>query len=235
MSIHDVYDGAQFVASSMDILAQHKVMVTVGEDFGEYRQLLRKYRPDQPLGEPFDPEKQHIKPSNAFWIIGRNSQGEVIHTQAMRLIELGEETLAGYMRERFRDFPPTGLDLDLPGSRFRPGPGAKRITGNVCYHGEMWLNDSAGEYRGTGLSGVLARFAFMTCMLRWSPDYVFGFMPRPVAVRGLAEREGYMHNEPGSLRWRRRDSDQVLEGFMVWMGQEDIRHIMSMPLQELVA
>ena len=58
MSIHDIYDGAQLIAASMDILTRHKISVTVGEDFEEYREMLQEARPDQPLGAPFDPNLQ---------------------------------------------------------------------------------------------------------------------------------------------------------------------------------
>lgn len=235
MSIHDVYDGAQLIAASMDILTRHKISMTVGEDFEEYRQILKEGRPNQTLGIPFDPKIQEVTPSNAFWVIGRSPSGEVVHTQAMRVLPLGDAALSDYLRDQFRDFPPVGLDLDMERSRFRPGPGARNIRGSVCYHGEFWLNPEGGEYRGSGVSSVLARFAFMTAMLRWSPDYVFGFMPKPVAHKGFAARQGYMHAEPGALTWVRKDSDKPLEGFLVYMSKEDIRFLMSMPLHELVA
>ncbi len=234
MAIHDVFDGALLIASAMDILSRHEVSVTVGEDMEEYRALLAEYRPEQPLGPPFDPQLNDISASNAFWIVGRDPTGRVVHTQAMRLIDLQGQTLESYLREGFRAFPPAAVDLDMQRSRYRAGPGAGRITGRVCYHGEVWLRPDPA-YRGTGLSCVLGRFAFMTAVLRWMPDYVFGFMPRGVAFKGFAERQGYMHAEPGVLRWVPRDSDKVLEGFMVWMSREDIRYVMGMPLNELVA
>ena len=200
MSIHDVYDGSQVIAQSLDILDKYRVSLKVGEDFEEYRALLAEHRPDHDLGLPFDPEHQFMTPANAFWIAGFDHDGELIHTQAMRMIELGNSHLSDYMRENFLDFPPSGLPLDLKRSRYRPGPSAKRMTGRTVYHGEVWMGGTKGQFRGSGLSCVLGRFAFMSAMLRWSPDHFFGFMPRAVAFKGFAERQGYMHAEPAAAR-----------------------------------
>lgn len=235
MSIHDVYDGAKLITASMDILTRHKMSLTVGEDFEEYQDLLAEGRPDQPLGVPFNPDLQPITHSNAFWIVGRDSAGKIVHTQAMRMIDLGGVMLSDYMRAHFTDFPPTLPDIDFDRSRYRAGPGARQIHGRVCYHGEVWLDGSTKEFRGSGVSSVLGRFAFMTAMLRWSPDFVFGFMPKAVAHKGFSERQGYLHAEPGALRWLRKENDNPLEGFMVYMSKEDIRFLMSLPLQELAA
>jgi hypothetical protein len=59
-------------------------------------------------------------------------------------------------------------------------------------------------------------------------------MPRPIAFKGLVQREGYMHSEPGAFNWRVTDTGKMREGFMVWMGQEDISHMLTIPLQGLV-
>lgn len=235
MSIHDIYDGSQLIAASMDILTRHKISITVGDDFEEYRALLDEWRPGQPLSAPFDPNLQAMSPSNSFWIAGRDPMGKVVHTQAMRMFDLGDQALSDHMRDRFKEYPPSALEIDFERSRYRAGPGARQIRGRVCYHGEVWLDGSNGQYRGSGVSSVLGRFAFMTAMMRWSPDWVFGYMPKGVAWKGFAERQGYMHAEPGVLRWYRKDSDLPLEGFMVYMAREDIRYLMSMPLHELVA
>lgn len=234
MSIHTVNDDAHFMAASLDIIHRHNVTLSFGSDFEEYRAILKEGRPDHILGAPFDPEIHDLDESNALWIVGRDEDGTVMHCQALRMINLGFQPLGEYLRRDFRDFPPSGLDIDYNRSRYRAGPGAQRITGNVCYHGEVWMGGDPGKYRGSGLSCVLGRFAFLVAMQRWSPDHIFGFMPKPVAFKGFAERQGYMHAEPGSLRWFIRGQDNPLEGFMVYMSNEDVRFVLDMPLRELI-
>jgi len=235
MTIQDVFDGAQLLCENITALRQEQLFLTMGDDFDEYSQIVANHRPDQPLGAPFDPSKQFLPRSKGIWVIGRNAKGQVVHTQAMRLLDLADQSLAQYMQARFHDFPPGGVDLDLEGSWFRPGPASYRINGRVCYHGEMWLNDESGAYRGRGVVDILSRVAFLSCLIHWQPDFLIGFMLRPVARRGLAEREGYMHTDPYCLSWKVRNRNTPLDCNMVWMGHDDLRHIMHVPLGEIAA
>ena len=82
---------------------------------------------------------------------------------------------------------------------------------------------------------MLGRFAFLTGLMRLSPDYIFGSVALPVIFKGLAERLGYMHTEPSCIRWRQNDSDLLLEGFMVWMSRVDLKFVMTIQLLDLAA
>ncbi len=235
MSLHDLYDGTQAIATTMELLNRYRVTMKVGDDMAEYERIVEKWRPNQVIGAPFDKTHHKLDRSNFFWMVGHDPEGRIIHTQAMRLIDLGNESLGDYMRDKFREFPPVLPDLDLQRSRYRAGPGAKSMHGEVCYHGEFWIDPEGGQYRGSGLSTVLGRFAFLTATARWSPDYIFGFMAQSVAFKGFAARHGYMHAEPGALRWYREGQDVPLDGLMVYMGREDIRYLTSLPLQDIAA
>ncbi|WP_299970902.1 hypothetical protein [uncultured Roseobacter sp.] len=235
MTIHTANNDSFILAASLDLLKQHRISLQTGSDFEEYRTLLEQGRPDHELGAPFDPRLHNLNASNAVWVIGRDEDGTIMHAQALRMLDTGALPLSEYLRRRFHEFPPSGLDIDYERSRYRAGPGAHRIRGRVCYHGEVWMGGAPGKYRGSGLSCVLGRYAFLTAMQLWAPDYVIGFMPRPVAFKGFAERQGYMHAEPGCLRWFLRGGDKPLEGFMVYMSNEDIRFVLDMPLSELIA
>ncbi|MCP5038157.1 MAG: hypothetical protein GY945_11225 [Rhodobacteraceae bacterium] len=233
MSIHDTFTGAQFATEIANSVQEKGITLNVGSDFKAYADTIAKYRPEQPLGEPFDMRKQPVNHENAFWITGWSQEGELVHTQAMRRFQLASN-LADFLEKGFRQFPPSGLPLDLKKSRYLAGPGARGIRGFTCYHGEAWLKPGDNSYRGSGIAGVLARFALANAMLRWSPDYIFGFMPERHAFRGLVEREGYMHSDPGALYWHMQDSPEILRGYMVWMGREDLDHMMSIPPVDLV-
>lgn len=235
MTLYSANDDAHFMAASLDILHRNSVDLTIGSDFEEYRSLLAEGRPDHLIGAPFDPERHELDETNGIWIVGRDAEGRIMHTQALRLLDINQQPLSEYLRRGFREFPPSGLDIDFKRSRYRAGPGAHRISGSVVYHGEVWMGGAPGRYRGTGLSCVLGRYAFLVAMQKWSPDHVFGFMPKPVAFKGFAERQGYMHAEPGCLRWFIKGQAVPLEGFMVYMSNEDIRFMLDMPLRELLA
>ncbi len=233
MSIHDTFSEAQFTTGIANIALAKGMALQLGSDFSTYANIIAQHRPEQPLGAPFDATKQDVNHENGFWVTGWDADGTLVHTQAMRRFDLASN-LADFLQDGFRDFPPSGLALDLKKSRYLPGPGAKRIRGSACYHGEAWLKGGENSYRGSGIAGALARFSMASAALRWSPDYLFGFMPERHAFRGLVEREGYMHSDPGALFWHMLDSPEILRGYMVWMGRDDLTHMMATPPETLI-
>lgn len=235
MTLQFSNDYSQFVATSRDLLCQHGIEITVGNDFAEYAEIVAAERPAQALGVPFDPGRVTLNPDSSFWLVGRNRENHLIHTQACKIVPLKGASLGKYLMRGFREFPPALPDIDLNRSRFRAPPGARRITGTVVYHGEVWMAPEQGKYRGTGLSTVLARTGLLEAFDRWRPDWLFGFMAQQVAFKGFAERMGYMHNEPGALRWYRIGQDKPLEGFLSYLSREDLEYLLEIPIAELVA
>lgn len=234
MSIHDVYDGAQLLCRTLRALNEAQMTITVGDDFADYAAIVTAERTGYPLGIPFNPTLQDLGRGKGFWVIGRNPQGELVHTQAMRLIDLGQQNLADFLRQNFHGFPPSGLPIDYEKSAYNAGPGARRIHGRVTYHGEVWIRDDPA-YRGRGLIDLVARFAFLSAAMHWSPDYVFGFIARGTMRRGLAEREGYMHSDPFALSWHIEGRNQPMVANMVWMALDDIRYVVNVPLDQMSA
>jgi len=235
MSYQGKFAGAQFVSEISDHVRNHGISLHIGTNFEEYADLVAEYRPHQPLGDPFNPKLHDLSRGQAFWIAGRNEEDELVHTQTMRLIDLKDQSLAGYLTDNFHDFPPSGVPLDMEASSYTPGPAAHRIKGRIAYHGEVWLIGGDKGYRGTGVSSMLARYAQASALMTWSPDYVLGFMPQSIAFRGLAEREGYVHSEPGALAWHHAEKDSVMKGFLIYNERQDVDWMLEMPIQDLVA
>ncbi|MDX1402243.1 MAG: hypothetical protein R3245_10000, partial [Kiloniellales bacterium] len=106
-----------------------------------------------------------------------------------------------------------------------------KITGRVCYHGELWLKGGPKGYRGKGFSSVLPRLAIALSLMEWSPDFIFGFMYPHSVHNGLPGREGYMHCEPGV--WQTSDARTLSEEWLVWMAREDIERLMLFNPEDL--
>ncbi|UWR22915.1 hypothetical protein [Sulfitobacter sp. S190] len=235
MTLITMKTGDRFVASSADIFSRYGVTLEIGYDFEVYRTLLAEARPDHILGAPFDPDLHEMTAQNALWIVGRNAEGRIVHTQALRMLDMNGLSVGEYFTHRFREFPPSGVDLDLERSRFRAGPGAKRMYGRVAYHGEFWIAPEEGGLRGQGVSCVLGRYGFFEAIQHWDPDHIIAFMVKAIAFKGLAERTGWMHTQPGALRWFLRGNDTPVEGFMAYMDRDDLHYILELPLHDLVA
>lgn len=235
MTLITMQTGERFVATSAEIFQKYGITLEVGYDFEAYRALLMTARPEHYLGAPFDPTLHEMTSENAFWIVGRNHLGEVVHTQALRLVETSGQTMGEFLTHRFRDFPPSIPGLDLDRSRFRAGPGTKRMRGRMAYHGEFWIAPGENDLRGKGVSCVLGRYGFFQAIQHWDPDHIFAFMLKAIAFKGLAERTGWMHTQPGALRWFLKGEDAPMETFMAHMDREDLHYVLELPLQDLVA
>lgn len=235
MTIQFPGNGAPFIATSGTILDSHGIEIIIGGDFEEYAKIIENERPVQKLGDPFNHKKHRLNATNAFWLIGRNEDGELIHTQAFKTINLSQMPLSKYLMRQYRKFPPPLPGIDFDRSRYRASPGAHRIDGQTVYHGEVWMAPEEGRYRGSGLSTILTRSGLLEVVSRWDPDWIFGFMLRAVAFKGFSERVGYMHAEPGALKWAVEGRDKLIEAFLVYLSREDARFMLDIPVEELVA
>lgn len=233
MAIYGLDAEDRFEASSQDVLDKLGIHLTVGHDFDKYLEYLAEARPDHRIGDPFNPDVHDMNSSNSAWVVGHDSQGRIMHTQALRVLPTGNSSLSEYFRKKFHGFAPSEMDIDYERSRYKPGPGAKRIKGRVIYSGETWIGGEPGQFRGTGISGILGRFALLAAMKKFNADYVVGFMVRPVAYKGFCLRMGFMHAEPLALRWYLHNEPDALEAVMVYMSDEDIRFQLDLPSAEI--
>lgn len=234
MTIHYNVQEDYLYATSLKLIERLGVTITTGDDFEEYRDLLAQARPDHVLGEPFEPRKYQLNPDNALWVIGRNSDGTIVHTQAMKRLNLSRTCLSEYLQRNLKEFEPSFIDIDYTKSFYRPGPGSRRITGDVVYHGEFWIGGPRGAYRGTALAPLLGRHAFLMSLTRWQPDYSFGFVAKPLSYKGFAARFGYMHTEHNAIRYVLKETGEVFEGMLGYMTREDLDYVAETPVAEML-
>ncbi|MEL7133813.1 MAG: hypothetical protein AAGK77_15545 [Pseudomonadota bacterium] len=234
MTIQLADHATPFIATSRKILSTQGITLTTGTDFEAYREIVEEERLMQKLGAPFDPEKHGLNKSNAFWLIGRSADGELIHTQAAKRIRLSGRPLSSYLLRQFRAFPPPLQGVDLVRSRFRATPGTHRIIGKAAYHGEFWVAPERGKYRGAGLAQVLGRTGMLEMMTRWDPEWIYGFILNVVAYKGFAARIGYLHLEPNVLKWVVEGRDAPIDTFLAYNSREDLEYLLAIPLADVV-
>lgn len=232
MTSQNMQAGERFVATCHKVFAAHGLTLRVGYDFEEYREILSEARPDHTIGAPFNPELHDFTDHQALWIVAENDQGQTVHTQALRVLNLSRHSLGQYLSANFTDFPPPDIPLDLDRSNYRAGPGAQRMTGRVAYHGEFWLGGATGEFRGSGVSTVLARYGFWMAMQTWEPDFIFAFILNAVHHKGLAARTGWMHTDPSALQWFPQGGVTPIETVMAYLHNADVQFLLELPMGE---
>lgn len=220
------------VSAIIKELEEAGMRVELGNDFSEYR-LYRNSQVDRaPMYPMFDVASSYIDESNGFWICGFNQADELVHTQAVRLLDVSDVSLGQHLNIHRHKYitPDTTPD---PDRTFYSGPGALRtITGKVCYHGEFWLPARGlGGPRSQGITPLLSRILFEIMFRSWKPNYVFALVPKQLAARGAHLRYGYNHCEPG--RWLGPDQQVTEEDYLIWMNAEDMANALDREPQSL--
>ena len=231
MSADVLYSQIRYVSVISEIAESRGIQIRVGSDFEEFQEALEEQREAPPLYPMFDPACSYVDRTNGFWITGVNDRGELVHTQAIRRLDLSDCTLAEHFELHHRKYVVRGPAIDHQGSTYGSAPGWRTIMGSVCYHGQLWLKGGKDGYRDQGLTAILPRLALALSLMEWSPDYVFGFISPHLACRGLAAREGYAHMEPGLLRVP--TGPEADHAWLVWLSRADIEHLMQFTPEDL--
>lgn len=205
------------------------IYLTIGTDFKTFKAHCGT-QPDKGHVHPaFNQEKMKDREIEGIWIIGRSRSGEVIHTQAIRLIDLSEQTLPAHIAANWSEFTLHGYNLDLEKTEICMTQSATQIRGRVTYHGELWLKGGPTGIRGGATVILLTRLMLLLANERWSPDYMIGLQSPMTACRGLSTREGYARCEQRSILWYPKDGSDPIEDWLVWMNAEEADFNLRLP------
>lgn len=150
---------------------------------------LDTWRPLLPI---FDPTFGDFGPKDAFCILGRSSNGDIVLTQAARFFD--------WTGTSFHD-EATELRLFYgnPDGRRHPketcvvtAPSARQVRGRVAYTGAHWCRP---DFRSKGLPSLTPRIARALAVTYWNVDCTCSMMARDVFGRGVARRAGYPNVE----------------------------------------
>lgn len=213
-------------------LQETGMRIEVGDDFTRYRHY-RSMCLDRPGLYPiFDTANSFIDETNGFWICGFDEADDVVHTQAVRLLDLSGISLGKHMDVHRHKYivPDTTPDPDLT---FFQGPEAlKSVTGSVGYCGDFWLRSRGlGGPRSQGATSLLSRLLFELLQHAWQPDFVFALVAKQLAAKGAHLRYGYSHCEPG--KWVGPDQQVTNEVYLIWMNANDIQNVIERDVQSL--
>lgn len=219
----------KMIANVSDVLRRLEeagMRVEIGDDFAKYRAYRRQQRDRGMIYAMFDVASSYVDRRNGFWVCAFDSKDELIHTQAVRLLDLSGVTLGTHLDEHRHKYitPDTTPD---PDQTFYAGPEALHmITGRVCYQGDFWLRARGlGGPRSQGATALLSRVLLEIMVAAWRPDFVFALVPKTLAAKGAHLRYGYCHCEPG--RWIGPDQQVTEEDYLIWMGVNDMANLVA--------
>ena len=221
-----LYKMTSNVSGILRHLEEAGIWLEIGDDFGKYRAYRGQQLDRGPIYPMFDVASSYVDRTNGFWVCAFDSDGELIHTQAVRLLDLSGITLGTHLNDHRHKYitPDTTPD---PDQTFYSGPEALHaITGRVCYQGDFWLRARGlGGPRSQGATALLSRVLLEIMVAAWRPSFVFALVPKNLAAKGAHLRYGYCHCEPG--RWLGPDQQVTEEDYLIWMGANDMANLVA--------
>jgi hypothetical protein len=219
---------SKYITSLNEVARHAGIEIELRTDFGHLMELCETLPGKPSPTAMFNPMKHDIGSHNGFWLKGSDSNGVPVHVQAARIYDINGTNLARELTSLRAfyanpDLAPNDERCDCA------APMAERITGMVCYHGEIWIRGSDPDLRGQALSGPLARLLLGLVLARWNPDYVFGFAYDWTVSHGLLARYGFWHGQPGAVHWVRPYRNQPLDAWLAWLTRQDLIDFMRTP------
>ena len=145
-----------------------------------------------PLISVFDIRFNDLDDRNAFFILGRDTAGDVVACQAGRLYEWESTNFkeeCESLRMFYRD-PEAGR---LPGEEWTvTALAARGASGRVAFSGAAWYRR---DYRGVGLVEWLPRLSRALAKGLWDTDVTVTVMAENNVKRGVFPRNGYRNAE----------------------------------------
>jgi len=160
-------------------------LATIDDLVTANRQNRRSWRP---LASALDPELCRIDSSNLVCIIGKNSDGDVVATQALKRFDWPNTSFAAEAQS-LRLFYDTPALSNAPGETCTvTAPSANQITGRVAYAAGVWYHP---DFRAGKLSTILPRITRSIAYTWWEFDFVTGIIEEKAVATGFPQRMGY--------------------------------------------
>lgn len=145
-----------------------------------------------PLMPGLDVKHSDLDNTNSICIVGRNSDGEIVATQAARLYDLSNTTLKDAAEN-------LSIYYRNPSSHASAGENCRMhawmgtmLRGQAGYSGATWVRP---DNRGKRLVQILPRLARTLATGKWGPDFVFGLMEQKLVLGGVLGLNGFRNHE----------------------------------------
>ncbi len=187
------------IASLERELAAAGFTVSTSTDFAAFAAIRPSLRGGAPVAPLFDPAASSLPSDKGFWMRLDGPEGRTQGLQAFRA-DFAEPSLAEWALGWMIGIYLKRSELIIPAAVAQVGNSvAKRISGVVVYHGELWIEPSC---RRRSLMEPFSRMGVLLSYLRWRPAAVWALSDDPMVFRGRMTRMGYGYIERGFLRWR---------------------------------
>jgi hypothetical protein len=195
------------------------VTLTLSTDFDLLREVnARNQGSWHGLAPMFDSRFGGIDASNGYWMMGHDSEGNVVCTQAAHFYDLGQENLRSYIESLHLFYPDPEHQKCPNESCTVTSPSAEKITGRLVFSGSTWIHP---DYRKRALPKILPRISRALALTKWDTETTISIVTLKLVEKGVAAAYGYRNIEPGVL-WLNALVGPRCEATLVWMPRQDL-------------
>lgn len=207
-----------------DAAAQQGIKLSIGFDFHKYVSITRGTPTKRPTYPNFRPDRSPIRSGEGYWIIGVDKDNEVAVSEAARLYDLSQSNFAELLQSLKAFYADPTVHAHPQDRCTCMAPSAKKITGKVAYHGDLWVRR---DFRGRGMTEIMAGIARGASFAMWAPDFVCGLVPRQLVDKGIVARYGYAHHEPGGSILQLVEEHIVDDDWLQWLTSQELKSIVD--------
>ena len=149
------------------------------------------------LTEHFRTETNTYLPDQAFWIAVETFTGELVARIAIRIDDLGSQSLLDYWRRYWKRCYPGASGGHAEIAEKQPMFAAE-ICGRVSYLGDLYVEP---KFRNKGVATALVKVAQIDAADEWNPDYVYGWMTPADVGSSLFPAYGFTAVHSSGIRW----------------------------------
>lgn len=215
---------SRFLRAYDDAAAQKGIKLSIGFDFHKYVSITQTTPTKRPTYPNFRPDRSPISSGEGYWIIGVDKNSEVAVLEAARLYDLSHSSFAENLQSLRAFYADPSVHAHPRDRCTCTAPSAKKITGRVAYHGDLWVRR---DFRGQGMTEIMAGMARGVSFAMWAPDFVCGLLPRQLVDKGVVARYGYAHHETGGSILQLVEEDILDDDWLQWLTSEELRSIID--------
>ncbi|MEO1421411.1 MAG: hypothetical protein AAFU66_10755, partial [Pseudomonadota bacterium] len=174
--------------------------------------------------------RQHndFSSANSFWALLYQDEAEdpadrLVGTIGVRVDEIPKSGLAEYWYHHYRRLRDTGFGGDID-RQYEPNA-VKSIYGKVAYVGDYFALP-----KGRVDQHYYMLAAFIYAQIKWSPDFLYGFVRRAHAEKGQTYRLGFQHHARSVHRWISCPEHRADDDVMIYNSADDVRDVVSVML-----
>lgn len=160
--------------------------------------------------------------ANAFYVIVRNAEREIIAVCAARNYQLNDETLVSFLNRQYARLYGHGenaIDTSLM------PPLAHEIKGNVCYFGDFFVAREGRVSKDFNNSDFVV-LVYGLAMMQFDPDWVFAFLRQRSVLRGLSAVYLTSRCYPCALKWT--VEDHHLADWLIGSSRRDLHYLFDL-------